>query len=385
MAQDAGWGGGPYGGAPHGGGPFHGGAQGPGGGWNGGWTAAPPKPGVIPLAPLRVSDMLSGAFSTLGRYWKPLIGMAVTLFGAATLVVIAALVVAGAAVATHWDELTSSSPGSPDSSELVPLGIAFGVLMLVSMIVYLLASAVVQAAVPVVLQEAVLGRPIRFGAVWRRAWSRAWSIIGTVFLTGLIMVIPVALFLAAFAGLMVYAVTLGDEDGVVPLIVAGSLGTLVVAPVAVWLWVRFSLAPTVVVFENQRPVAALRRSAQLVRGSWWRAFGVGLLAFGLASVIGYMIQMPFQMAGMLPGMFDTADVDADPSGGELIALFGGLILLSFISQMIAQLFTAIFPPLMVGLLYVDLRMRTENLGPVLAEAAAATLPEQYGPPPPAHV
>ncbi|MFJ8974966.1 MULTISPECIES: hypothetical protein [Streptomyces] len=329
--------------------------------------------------------MLSGAFSTLGRYWKPLIGMALTLFGAAALVMIAALVAAGAAVASRWDELTSSSPGSPDASELVPLGIAFGVLMLVGMIVYLLASAVVQAAVPVVLQEAVLGRPVRFGEVWKRAWARVWSILGTVFLTGLIMFVPMALVLAAFAGLMIYAVSLGDEDGVVPLMVIGSLGALLIAPVAMWLYVRFSLAPTVVVFENQRPVAALRRSARLVRGSWWRVFGVVLLAFGLASVIGYMIQMPFQMAGMLPGVFDTSDVDADPSGGELIALFGGLILLSFISQMIAQLFTAIFPPLMVGLLYVDLRMRTENLGPVLAEAAAATLPEQYGPPPPSHV
>ncbi|RPK86848.1 hypothetical protein EES46_20425 [Streptomyces sp. ADI98-10] len=380
MAQDAGWGGGPYGGAPHGGGPFHGGAQRPDGGWNGGW-AAPPKPGVIPLAPLRISDMLSGAFSTLGRYWKPLIGMALTLFGAATLVMIVALVVAGSAVAGQWDELTSDSSGSPDAADLVPLGVAFGVLMVIGLIVYLLASAVVQAAVPVVLQEAVLGRPIRFGAVWSRAWSRVGSIVGTVFLTGLIAVIPMALFTTAIAGLTIYTVSLGDEDGFVPLIVAGLIGTLLVAPVAVWLWVRFSLAPTVVVFENQRPVAALRRSAQLVRDSWWRVFGVGLLAYALASMIGYMIQMPFQMIGMLPGLFDPADVDADPSGGELIAVLGGLMLLSFISQMVAQLFTAVFPPLVVGLLYVDRRMRTENLGPVLAEAAAQTLPEQYGPPP----
>lgn len=140
-----------------------------------------------------------------------------------------------------------------------------------------------------------------------------------------------------------------------------------------------------VVFEHQRPVAALRRSAQLVRGTWWRVFGVALLAYALASMIGYMVQMPFQMIGLLPGMFQPDEVGADPSGGELIALFGGLIVLSFVSQLIAQLFTAVFPPLVTGLLYVDLRMRTENLGPVLAEAAGSTLPEQYGPPPPAHV
>ncbi|MFD4026535.1 hypothetical protein ACFWRV_23935 [Streptomyces sp. NPDC058576] len=329
--------------------------------------------------------MLSGAFATIGRYWKPLIGVALTLFGAVALVMVVALVVAASAVASQWDELTSDSPGSPDAAELVPLGVAFGVLMVIGMIVYLLASAMMQAAVPVVLQEAVLGRPIRFGEVWKRAWSRVWSIIGAVFLTGLIMIVPMALFLLAFVGLMAYTVSLGDEDGLMPMALVGSLLGLVLAPVAMWLWVRFSLAPTVVVFENQRPVAALRRSAQLVRGTWWRVFGVTLLGFGLAAVIGFMIQMPFQMIGMVPGLFDPADMGSEPSDGALIAMLGSVALLSFISQMISQLITMILPPLVIGLLYVDLRMRTENLGPVLAGAAGATLPEQYGPPPPAHV
>ncbi|MFD5201055.1 hypothetical protein ACFWM7_13075 [Streptomyces sp. NPDC058375] len=329
--------------------------------------------------------MLSGAFATIGRYWKPLIGVALTLFGAATLVMAVALVVAASAVASQWDELTSGSSGSPDAGELVPLGVAFGVLMVIGMIVYLLASAMMQAAAPVVLQEAVLGRPIRFGEVWKRAWPRVWSIIGTVFLTGLIMLIPMAPLMAAFAGLMVYTVSLGDEDGAMPLALIGAVVGLLIAPVGMWLWVRFSLATTIVVFENQRPVGALRRSAQLVRGTWWRVFGVTLLGFGIAAMIGFMIQMPFQMIGMLPGLFDPADMGAEPSDGALIAMLGSVILLSFISQMISQLITMVLPPLVTGLLYVDLRMRTENLGPVLAGAAAQTLPEQYGPPPPAHV
>ncbi len=381
MAQDAGWGGAPYGGAPHGGGPFHGGAQGPGG-WNGGW-AAPPRPGVIPLAPLRVSDMLTGAFTTLGRYWKPLIGVALTLFGAATLVMLGAGAVALAVVAPQWDELTASD--SPDAAELVPLGIAFGVLMVLGVTLFLLASAVVQAAVPAVLQEAVLGRPARFGSVWRRAWSRVWAMIGTVFLLGLTAVVPLMLLMAAVAATTVYFVTLGDADSALPLLWTGLLGTLFLGPLAVWIWVKLSLAPTVVVFENQGPFAALRRSAQLVRGSWWRVFGIGLLAVGLASMVGYMIQMPFQALGMLPGMADPSGLEADPSGAEILAVFGGLMVLSMISGLVSQLFSSIFPPLVTGLLYVDLRMRNENLAPVLAEAAAQTLPEQYGPPPTAPV
>lgn len=339
--------------------------------------------GVIPLAPLRVSDMLTGAFTTLGRYWKPLIGVALTLFGAATLVMLGAGAVALAVVAPQWDELTASD--SPDAAELVPLGIAFGVLMVLGVTLFLLASAVVQAAVPAVLQEAVLGRPARFGSVWRRAWSRVWAMIGTVFLLGLTAVVPLMLLMAAVAATTVYFVTLGDADSALPLLWTGLLGTLFLGPLAVWIWVKLSLAPTVVVFENQGPFAALRRSAQLVRGSWWRVFGIGLLAVGLASMVGYMIQMPFQALGMLPGMADPSGLEADPSGAEILAVFGGLMVLSMISGLVSQLFSSIFPPLVTGLLYVDLRMRNENLAPVLAEAAAQTLPEQYGPPPTAPV
>lgn len=380
MAQDAGWGGAPYGGAPHGGGPFHGGAQGPGG-WNGGW-AAPPKPGVIPLAPLRVSDMLTGAFATIGGYWKPLVGIALALFGAATAVLGVGLAIAFSTVAANWDDLTG--PGEPDTAQLVPLGIAFGVLMVIGTIAYLLASAVVQAAVPVVLQEAVLGRPIGFGAVWSRAWSRVWAMIGTVLLLGLAVAVPFLAVMATMVATAIYAITLGDSDTAGPLFLLALFGWLALTPVAVWLWVKFSLAPTIVVFEGQRPVAALRRSAQLVRGSWWRVLGIGLLAFGLASVVGYMIQMPFQALGMMPGSMDT-DLAGEPSGGEILALLGGFMVLAMISGLVSQLFSSIFPPLVTGLLYVDLRMRNENLAPVLAEAAAQTLPEQYGPPPAAPV
>ncbi|MFW3465640.1 hypothetical protein [Streptomyces sp. 058-1L] len=327
--------------------------------------------------------MLTGAFTTLGRYWKPLIGVALTLFGAATLVMLGAGAVALAVVAPQWDELTASD--SPDAAELVPLGVAFGVLMVLGVTLFLLASAVVQAAVPAVLQEAVLGRSARFGSVWRRAWSRVWAMIGTVFLLGLTAVVPLMLLMAAVAATTVYFVTMGDADSALPLLWTGLLGTLLLGPLAVWIWVKLSLAPTVVVFENQGPFAALRRSAQLVRGSWWRVFGIGLLAVGLASMVGYMIQMPFQALGMLPGMADPSGLEADPSGAEILAVLGGLMVLSMISGLVSQLFSSIFPPLVTGLLYVDLRMRNENLAPVLAEAAAQTLPEQYGPPPTAPV
>ncbi|MDT0550425.1 hypothetical protein RND15_48510, partial [Streptomyces sp. DSM 41529] len=91
--------------------------------------------------------MLGGAFSTIGRYWKPLVGLALALFGAVTALMVAGVAVVLSALAANWDELTA--PGTPDTEELVPLAVAFGALVIIGGIAYLLAWAVIQAAVPV--------------------------------------------------------------------------------------------------------------------------------------------------------------------------------------------------------------------------------------------
>ncbi|MFI8432224.1 hypothetical protein ACIGJO_00505 [Streptomyces sp. NPDC079020] len=328
--------------------------------------------------------MLSGAFSTMGRYWKPLFGMGVTAFAGATLLLVAAALVAFSAVAVHWDVVTaddywgSSSSQAPASDDWIPLAVAFGVVIIIGIVVYILAAALMQAAVPAILQQAVLGRPATFGAVWKRAWARVWAMIGTVFLTALIALVPTLLAMTAFIGMIIYFVA--DADGVLPMLWIGVPGTLLLVPLAIWLWVKFSLAPSIVVFEDQGPIAALRRSSQLVRGDWWRILGISLLGYVMASMAGSLLQMPFSVMGSFPGMTDTDELAPDASAGAIVAAMSGLIVLMLISQMISQLFSTIFPPLVVGLLYVDRRIRTENLGPVLAEAAVV-LPEQYGPPP----
>ncbi|MER5983403.1 hypothetical protein [Streptomyces sp. NPDC001787] len=328
--------------------------------------------------------MLSGAFSTMGRYWKPLFGMGVTAFAGATLLLVAAVLVAISAVADHWEAVTAddywgtSSSQAPASEDWIPLAVALGVLIIIGTVVYVLAGALMQAAVPAILQQAVLGRPATFGAVWKRAWARVWAVIGTVFLTAVIALVPTLLAMTAFIGMIIYFV--GGDDGVLPMLWIGIPGFLLLGPLAIWLYVKLSLAPSIVVFEDQGPVAALRRSSQLVGGAWWRILGISLLGYVMASMAGSLLQMPFSVMGSFPGLIDTEELAPGASAGTIVAAMSGLIVLMLVSQMISQLFSTIFPPLVVGLLYVDRRIRTEDLGPVLAEAAVV-LPEQYGPPP----
>ncbi|MFB8088739.1 hypothetical protein [Streptomyces sp. NPDC055992] len=334
-----------------------------------------PKPGVIPLGPLGVGEIFGGAFSTLGRYGKQLLAVGAALYGGALLVVGAAVAVAYSAVSDHLDRLFAlNGDEDPASRDLVPVLIAFGVVALLAILSMVVASAVVYSAVPAVLQEAVLGRPTTFSVVWRRAWARMPAVVGALLLTGLITMVPMLLAVGALTAGIIGAVAM-DSDGSVALVLAGVVCFLGFVPVATWLWVKFSLAPSAVVLEDQGPVASLRRSATLVRGAWWRVFGVTLLAGVLAAVASYVIQIPFTFLGMFTGMIGSVGLGEDPSPAAILTAMSGYLVLMLLGQLVSQLVVAVFPPLVTGLLYVDRRIRTENLGPVLAEAAA--VPPQY--------
>ncbi|MFI1471616.1 hypothetical protein [Streptomyces wuyuanensis] len=387
---------GPYGGAQgHGGapgwGPGHGessgrgGAQGYGGapGW-GGWGPPPaPKPGVIPLRPLDLGDVLSGAFATIGRGWKQLYGTAVAVYVLAALAVGGALVVAYSAVGDRLHEIIDLPPGEdPSWDQAQPLVVALASVWVFAVLVLLVSTAVVAAAVPAVLQDTVLGRPVVFGTVWRRAWGKVPAVLGTVLLTGLIALVPMALMMLGFVALMVSLVTSLDGDGggaASGLAALGFLGLLATAPVAVWLWVKFSLAPHVAVFEGQGPVGAMRRSWDLVRGGWWRIFGISLLAYLMAAVVSFVIRQSIDVASAFP-MAGAAPLDEGEDITTFLVGMSGWFALALVGQLVAQIVTSTFPQLVNGLLYVDQRMRNENLAPVLASAAGAPAP---GPQPPA--
>ncbi|MCX4798182.1 hypothetical protein OG497_29885 [Streptomyces sp. NBC_01242] len=339
----------------------------------------PPKPGVIPLAPLKLGDILGGAFSAMGRYWKQLFGIGVTVYGGALVIVGAAALIAYSATSDHLHHVISlSAEEDPASADVVPLGIGFGVVWLVAMIVFMVSTAMMYATVPAILQEAVLGRPTTFGVIWRRAWARVPAVIGTVVLSALIAMIPMVLAVIGFVTVMIGAITLSQGSGTALWTSLGFLGALATAPLAAWLWVKFCLAPSAVVFEGQGPVAGVRRSSQLVRGDWWRVFGITLLALLMAAVASYVIQIPFSFLGMFSGVIGGATLADDPNPASILFAMSGYLVIMALGQLIGQLVSTTFPPLVTGLLYVDRRIRTENLGPALAEAAATPPPPPYG-------
>ncbi|MFJ8307504.1 MULTISPECIES: hypothetical protein [unclassified Streptomyces] len=325
----------------------------------------PPKPGVIPLSPLQVGDVLSGAFSALGRYWKQLFGVALIAYGAAALVVVAAGALAVAAVHEHLDPVFHPPYGEhPVRSDWEPVLVAGCLVALVAIAMWLVSAALMYTAVPVVLQEAVLGRRTTFGAVWRRTWSRFPAVLGALALSWLAGLGVMVLFIALFMSLMLTDFGHGDPPAV--LIVPFVLGILALIPVCVWLWVRFSFAPSAVVLENQRPVEALRRSALLVRDVWWRTCGILLLVGMISGMMGYVVQLPFTYGGILAAM----PLALSHSTGSRVTAVVVVAVLYTIGMAVSQFLSTVVPQIAAGLLYVDRRIRRENLAPALAEAAA---------------
>ncbi|MFD5428640.1 hypothetical protein [Streptomyces sp. NPDC127084] len=325
--------------------------------------------------------MFNGAFGTLGRHWKQLLGTAAAAYGAATLVVVAAVAVAYSAVKDEVDAVLSATGESPPSwDEGGPLLIALICVCLIAMLAMVLATVVVQTSIPVVVQDAVLGRPTTIGAVWRRTAPRVPAVLGSVLLTGLVAVVPVGLVFLGFISMMVALAPEDDTPAAGWLALLGFLGAMATAPPAIWLWVRFSLAPAVAVFESQGPIQAMRRSSGLVRGEWWRVFGISVLAYVAASTLGAMVQYFAQFLGMLPTlMVSPSSYGPDPDLTDILAGLGAAMAIWTVGGLISQIITTTFPCLLTSLLYVDERLRKENLGPVLAEAAGLRQPQSAGP------
>lgn len=275
----------------------------------------PPGPGVTAPQPLKSTNILGGAFAALGRHGSRLVAAMFPGQLCALLLVAAA---AGSALALGVRPVTV----------LVPA------MALATLLTWALATALSTA----VLREAVLGRPAAVRTLLRAARPRLAAVLGTQLLVLTALAGPGAAVLAA---------------GLPPLLAAATL------PVALGLGVLFVLAPTAAAYEGLGPVAALRRSAALVRGAWWRTFAVTALAAAIAAAAAYLAQLPFAFVGAL-GLVPA--IDDGPVRATLAALGG----------MVAQTLLLCFPQLTAGLLYVDRRIRREDLaaGPAKGSEAA---------------
>jgi hypothetical protein len=324
---------------------------------HGSWGTAPapaPKPGVIPLRPLGAGEIIDGAIATLRRHWRAVVGItfAIALVTQAIAVVVEGLFIDDSRI----DEFDNKS--NPSVHDLLrafrDVYAGLGLTILVTALGVLVASAILT----VVVSRAVLGRGVTAGEAWRDARPRLFQLMGLALLltVGYVAVVAVGALpggLIAVAG----AKTLGAS-----LAVLGMTAGLVVA---VRLWILFVLAPPALMLERQSIVGALKRSAKLVRGSWWRVLGVQLLSIVLVYIVSALIQMPFALIASAVTDHDFSSFvgssSENPSWTYLV--------LAGIGGVVAATITLPVSSGVTTLLYMDQRIRRESLDIELARAA----------------
>ncbi|MFC5659461.1 glycerophosphoryl diester phosphodiesterase membrane domain-containing protein [Streptomyces nogalater] len=359
-----GWGGQPPGAPGPGGYGGHGGGYaGPPAGYGGGHPAwggcgGPPpaaKPGVIPLRPLGVGEILDGAVSTMRTYWRSVLGisLAVALVTETGLVLLQGFVLNDALTSTSLDSQTAT-PGEVLRS-LRDTMIGTGLLTVVSAAATIVATALLTT----ITSRAVLGKPVSTGEAWREARPRLLKLCGLLILLGLIVFGVLAA--GALPGLLVLIASDSDAAGAALM----ALGILAAIVVAVWLSIRYYLAAPALMLERQGIRKSMSRSARLVRGSWWRVFGIQLLAGLIANIVSAIVTIPFAVIGAAA----SGDGMADFLGTNDGHVGWAFLIIRSVGSVIGTTLTLPISAGVTALLYIDQRIRREALDLELARAA----------------
>ena len=157
----------------------------------GAWTAPRPKPGVIPLRPLSLGDLYDGAFTTIRRNPRAMVGLAAAVTALFMVVPVALALL----LASTGDLAVSFRGGSGSGTD--PFGdVGTGALGVVSnrgTLFGALASVVLNGMLVHVVAEAVLGRRTDIGAAWVAARPRLLPLVGLTLLNGLVVVVLLGL------------------------------------------------------------------------------------------------------------------------------------------------------------------------------------------------
>jgi hypothetical protein len=322
-------------------------------GWTPNYVQQAPKPGVIPLRPLGVGELLDGAFTTIRRYPAATLGLsaAVMLFVQVIQLVTTYYFLNG----IDSDTTTSLGETQPNGDYLARLFTVDGIVLLVTLI----ATVLLTGMLTVVVGQAVLGRTMGINAAWRGTRPLLWRLLGA---TVAVPAIPILIIVAgAVPGGVIMLIGIGAGQAVVVLgaVIAG-VGGLGATVYAIYISGQLGLTTPALVLEKLTVRGALRRSRALVKGSWWRIVGIWLLAQLIASVIAGIIVVPFDIAGGLGNLFSSNTDNHFTFTTLLLSGIGGLL-----SSTLVRPFSAG----VVALLYIDRRMRAEALDLTLQQAA----------------
>lgn len=308
------------------------------------------QPGIVPLRPLGLGEVLDGSFRAIRANPRVMFGLALAVVGVVVAIQAVVTWYVGGLLAGAVADLGESM--DPDGM----LGLADQMGTVVAQYLTLpflaLATTVLTGLLIVSVSRSVIGQTISLGEVARAARRRVWWVVGFSVLLG----VASTLVTAAWVG-GVFALAMNEVWWAVATL--GLVGGALLFVAAFWVSVRTMLVPAALMLEGGRFWATVARAWRLTRGSFWRLLGTYLLVQIIVGVVVSAVTYPATMITSL--LLD------DPFGQS----FGGIVILS-VANVIALTLTTVFSAAVIALLYIDVRMRREGLDVELARAADET-------------
>ncbi|MFI8438741.1 glycerophosphoryl diester phosphodiesterase membrane domain-containing protein [Streptomyces sp. NPDC079020] len=320
----------------------------PGSAWGGPPAAA--KPGVIPLRPLSVGEILDGAMATMRAHWRTVLGISL----AVSVVTQTAVILIQRYLLPEPPSVDPNATGAEAIRQATESAQATLTASGPATLITMIATLFITSVLTVVISRSVLGRPVTLSDAWSEARPQILRLLGLTLLLALMSA-------AIMAVGILPGILLGSGAGAA----LSLLGFAAACAVVLWLMVRFTLAAPALMLERQSIPTALRRSAKLVRGAWWRTFGILALTYLIVLMLALVISIPFGVVALSAdgnGLDELLNADSAGFGWPFLIVTG-------IGEVIVSTLTYPFTAGVMALLYVDQRIRREALDLDLARAA----------------
>jgi hypothetical protein len=266
----------------------------------GGPTPPPPPPPMMSgpqggIPPKTLGEILSAAFNIYKANASQLI-----LIVAVVVVPLSLVSAVFSGVVFAPDKVRVTNTGGEVVFDYAGRGLGVALLAgAIGALIAVLISAVLQAAILRAAAQATIGDPVDVEASYRYGLKRLWSVILVSILVGLVVAV-----------------------GFILLVIPGII-----------FLVFLSVSIPVLIVEDRRGTEAMGRSWNLVKGHFWHAFAVIVVAAVIVGII----------------------------SGIIGAIGGNNWAVRWIFTAIAQILTVPFASLVSVLLYLDLRARSESL------------------------
>ena len=325
------------------------------------WSWAP-KPGIIPLRPLTLTDLFSGSFSALRKNPSVLFGFTIIVMTVVALLSLAGTMLPLFSFTSLMGDLDpqASSKALLDSAYMSVVSTIVGYIALLAG--SFLAGTVLDGVLSVAVSQLVIGKKITFKQSWALVKPRLWSMLGASFLSMLAVGSPLLVLVILFF-MSLYSWPGSDAFfSLFGLLLALALPVVLVSYV---ISIRFLYTPICAVLEEKGPIEAVKRSWALTSGSFWVTLGRVIL---INVVVGFIAGMIVQIIGII-AVIVMFTILGDPSSPSTV--WSTIILYGVISALQMLAYSLVVPILAAyqTLMYVDEKIRKENFAPLLAHAS----------------